>query len=346
MSDPVSPTPEPIPVVQPRDSLELIGCPLFRPGELANVPAGPEWIWHGYLARGQITLLTGQWKIGKTALLGCLLARLGAGGPLADREVRPGRAIVLTEEGAGLWMGRCRTFGIGDHTAFAFRPLGCRPITEHWKLLTESVARLHRRQPLDLLVIDPLATLWPCRDENNAAGVMDAMEPLRDLAGHMIAVLLVHHPRKERAGGGRESRGSGALAAFVDILIEMHWYARPDAPDRRRRLLAWSRHDATPRQWLVEMTADGTDYVPGSDDAPGASLAVTVRRLLESEPNLTARELLGRWPPDVAPPRPTVLHRHLSQAVERDQIICTGAGHRYEPYRYRLVDGEQESGTR
>ena len=126
----------------------------------------------------------------------------------------------------------------------------------------------------------------------------------------------------------------------MDILIEMHWYAVPDEPDRRRRLLAWSRHDATPRQLLVEMTADGADYVPAQDDAPAASLAATVRRLLAAEPNLTARDLLSRWPPDAPRPSPPALHRHLSQAVERDEIICTGAGHRYEPYRYRVAHVE------
>jgi hypothetical protein len=50
------------------------------------------WLWHGYLAAGNVTLLVGQWKAGKTTLLSVLLARLGAGGTLAGRAVRPGRA--------------------------------------------------------------------------------------------------------------------------------------------------------------------------------------------------------------------------------------------------------------
>jgi hypothetical protein len=69
----------------------------------------------------------------------------------------------------------------------------------------------------------------------------------------------------------------------------------------------------------------------GVTDSRAASLAATVPRLLTAEPNLTARDLLSRWPPDAARPSPPVLHRHLSQAVARDEIICTGAGHRYEP---------------
>src|SRR5262249_19604584 len=94
-------TPDPQPdAPAPRESLEQIGCPLFRPGQPTAVPDGPDWLWHGYLAAGQITLLAGQWKIGKTALLAALLARLGAGGRLAGRHVRPGRAVVVSEEGA------------------------------------------------------------------------------------------------------------------------------------------------------------------------------------------------------------------------------------------------------
>src|SRR5262249_54913037 len=36
---------------------------------LADVPAEPEWAWHGYLARGTVTLLAGRPKVGKSTLL-------------------------------------------------------------------------------------------------------------------------------------------------------------------------------------------------------------------------------------------------------------------------------------
>src|SRR5262245_5142908 len=98
------------PAAAPRESLEKICFPLFRPADLTKGSHEVDWLWHGYLARGQITLLTGQWKIGKTALLAALLARLGAGGALAGRDVRAGRAIVVTEEGSALWLGRCLRF--------------------------------------------------------------------------------------------------------------------------------------------------------------------------------------------------------------------------------------------
>jgi len=319
-------------------SLDLIGCPLFRPGELSRVGDAADWLWHGYLSRGQITLLTGQWKIGKTALLACLLARLGTGAPLAGRQVQPGSALVVTEEGAGLWHARCQTFGIGDHVSFAFRPFLFAPDLKRWKMLTDNLSELHHKERLDLVVIDPLATHWPCRDENHAAGIMESLAPLRALASMNVAVLLLHHPRKARGGGGRDARGSGALSAFIDVLIEMTWYSRAEEPDRRRRLLAWSRHDATPRQWIIELTEVGRDYVQGTDDAPRATAESIIHELLLSEPDLTARDLLARWPSHAPRPLPTVLNRHLSQAVATGALICAGAGHRHEPYRYRLKD--------
>jgi hypothetical protein len=41
------------------------------------------WLWHGYLVPGRITLLTSLWKSGKTPLLAVLLAHMKAGGTLA-----------------------------------------------------------------------------------------------------------------------------------------------------------------------------------------------------------------------------------------------------------------------
>src|SRR5262249_39390829 len=37
------------------------------------------WLWQGYLAPGNVTLLTSQWKSGKTTLVSILLARLKEG---------------------------------------------------------------------------------------------------------------------------------------------------------------------------------------------------------------------------------------------------------------------------
>ena len=53
----------------------------------AQTPPTVRWLWHGYLARGSITLLTSQWKSGKTTLLSILLGRLKTGGDLAGLRV-------------------------------------------------------------------------------------------------------------------------------------------------------------------------------------------------------------------------------------------------------------------
>src|SRR3954447_10780954 len=54
------------------------------------------WLWQGYVAPGNVTLLTSQWKAGKTTLLSILLDRMKAGGTLAGR---PGRGRLRGEPG-------------------------------------------------------------------------------------------------------------------------------------------------------------------------------------------------------------------------------------------------------
>jgi hypothetical protein len=74
------------------------------------------WLWQGYLAPGSVTLLTSQWKSGKTTLVAVLLARLKTGGELAGRPLAAGNAVVVSEESPQQWERRSRKLDFGAHT--------------------------------------------------------------------------------------------------------------------------------------------------------------------------------------------------------------------------------------
>ena len=93
----------------------------------AAAQASLPWLWHGFLAPGNITLLTSQWKSGKTTLIAVLLSRLKAGGQLAGLPVLPGRAVVVSEEGPLHWYRRSQKLLFGNHLSWLCRPFRGRP---------------------------------------------------------------------------------------------------------------------------------------------------------------------------------------------------------------------------
>src|SRR5262249_11305358 len=145
------------------------------------------------------------------------------------------------------WAVRCRKLLIGNHVSLFCRPFRAKPTMVEWRGLIDAMLDIRRREGLDLLVIDPLAVFLPGSSENLAGIMTESLLPLRYLTDRGMAVLLVHHPRKGATLAGQASRGSGALVSHVDILIEMHWYGKPDEDDRRRWLRAYSRHEETRR---------------------------------------------------------------------------------------------------
>src|SRR4051794_10660167 len=157
----------------------------------AGRPDADRWLWQGYLAAGNVTLLVGQWKAGKTTLLSVLLARLAAGGTLAGLAVRPGRAVVVTEEDEALWNERSDRLGLGDHVHLVHRPFrGRRPTPAQWQQLIDSLVARHREHPFDLLVIDPLAAFLPGQTENHAGIMLDVLLPLQALTALGVCVLI------------------------------------------------------------------------------------------------------------------------------------------------------------
>jgi hypothetical protein len=333
----------------PCDDLDPLPPPRFAPvwSDKLQPPAhGVRWLWDGYLAPANITLLTSQWKSGKTTLLSVLLARRAAGAEtLAGRSLKPGRTAVICEEHEGHWQQRRRTLDFGGATAFFCRPTqGHKPDRREWLDLIESVARLGA-DGVDLVVIDPLASFLPGRGENMAELMLEALMPLERWQSAGMAILLLHHPRKGATLDGQAARGSGALSHHADILIEMRPYGRATDGDRRRILQSWSRFPGTPRQLVVEWTADGTDYRARGDvaDEEFREHWSQLEPFFASTPGkLTRQEVRERWPTGRGSPSDMTLWRWLERAVAENLLLRDGTGHRGRPYRYWLPQRDAE----
>lgn len=297
------------------------------------------WLWQGYLVPSGVTVLTSQWKSGKSTLLSVLLSKLKAGGELAGRPLRAGRAVVVSEEGPSIWRDRGQALAFGEHVHWICRPFVGKPSQDEWRGLLGQIARLHEQAPVDLLAIDSLANLSPMRSENDAVEMLRTLLPLQGLTSRGISVLLSHHPRKGLVVPGQAARGSGALLAFVDIILEMQPVARRRPADRRRRLRAWSRHDATPATWVIEWSADGTDYLglgPAAEPDFERGWPLLQGVLAHAEHALTRREIHRRWPDPGAVPARQTLWRWLDGVVKEGKVLQDGVGSRADPYRYWL----------
>ncbi|HZT79901.1 MAG TPA: AAA family ATPase [Gemmataceae bacterium] len=319
--------------------------PVLSFGELLSAPAADvRWLWEGYLAAGKMTLLTSQWKMGKTTLLSVLLAKMRAGGELAGQRVAPARAALVTEEPPDYWAERGRRLGLGPDQWLLSQPFRGKPTPDEWRLLIGLLGRLRAEKGLDLVAIDPLATFLPGRDENNAGVMLAALLPLKELTAAGAAVLVLHHPSKRAAPEGQAARGSGALSAHADILLEL----RPDPhggdADRRRRLLGLSRFRQTPRQAVIELNAEGTDYRWLGDVAEEAyrgSWEVLRTVLLGASGRMTRHEILADWPAVEVKPDEKTLWRWLERAVAEGKVLRKGTGLRNSPFRYWLPEAER-----
>lgn len=316
-----------------RARIELRPIPASQLGNGEKV----DWIWHGYLARGHFTLLIGLWKGGKSTLVSHLLKAMESGGTLAG-EVYPGKVLVITEEGSGLWAQRRNDIGLGDHAYFHIRPFKGRPSRSDWMEYIRQIAKVVEDDKYDLVIIDTWQAMNPCHDENDAAGMMDALTPLYEIAEAGAGVLLVHHPRKGDAGEGQASRGSGALPGFVDTILELRRFNAQDASDRRRKLSGRSRFDETPAEVVIELTDDdGYKLVGTTGDANRNDRLHVIQDLLTDSVWISSEQIHDQWPEGtVSRPCKRIIKGDLNHGYSVGKWQREGKGVKGDAYRYKF----------
>lgn len=219
--------------------------PVVRIGEVPSGEETPRWLVEQLWGASSVGVIGGAPKCSKTWLGLDLALSVATGTPCLGRYavVQPGPALVYLAEDA-LPVIRERVQGMARQRGLALDDIELHVITAaqlrldrepHRTRLFETARRLRPK----LLLLDPLVRLHGI-DENHAGEVAGLLAYFRTLQRELdLSVVLVHHTRKNAAGGaaaGQGLRGSSDLHAFGDSNL----YLRRS----RDRLVLSSEHRA------------------------------------------------------------------------------------------------------
>jgi hypothetical protein len=292
------------------------------------------WIWDGLLMRGQISLLLGSWKIGKTTFIAELIRRVSSGESCLGHRVNPTPIRIITDEPYGLWAKRHRANPLPSDLQFwSYDTIGVNQSVR----LTELV-RMAAFQKPGLIIVDSLGRFLPAGAENNTSIMTRCIDRMRSVSGD-AALLFTHHPSKTRSRD-MACRGGSLLPSAAQSVMELLPYSPDPAESNRRLLRIRSRLPPSPITLAYEWHP-ANQQITAIDPPASAHERLemeVIQMLLAERPDgrATVRNLLADWPTDAAPISRHTLIRRLQRATDRHALTRTGRGINSDPFVYSL----------
>ncbi len=237
----------------------------------ANAPARPDYVVDGLIATGAVHLLTGKPKeSGKTTFVLALVGAVGRGVPFLGRTTQATSAVIVSEEDQLTLYPRFVRFGVHRARLLLGRHRGA-----PWNDVVERACDVALDSGSKIVVIDTLAAWATFADdaENSSAAMLRVTTVLRAAAARGLAVIVTHHARKGESSMADAPRGSSALAADADVLMQL----APAPKARDLRLL--SVHGRLLPEPVDIVFGLGLDGLLLAD--PDASQDETMGRILE-----------------------------------------------------------------
>lgn len=288
-------------------------------------PQAQEWLWPGFLPRGEIVLLEGDPDVGKTLLALDFAARVSTGRALPDGtkpdQARAETVLYLSAEDSPSKTLRPRLEAAGADLSRILLPMDGGDL-----LIPRDLGRLEAlvaQRGIKLIIFDALNNyLAPDVNANRDQEVRRALQPLRELAEHrdLVVVGLRHFNKKQDTRALYRGAGSIALLAVA------------------RSVLAVARHPEDPELRVVlvqkgNLAPDDVKHPVGfkvAEDEESKQPQITWTRA-DEVPEIAAEELLTR-PSGRRGPAPVVagaaenfLREALRAPRTRKDVLALGA---------------------
>jgi hypothetical protein len=301
------------------------GLVFTRIGELLAEPEPQhEWLVDGLLPAGGFVVLVGKPKTGKSTLARNLCKAVAQGEPFLGRATQPGRVLYLAlEEKRSQVRSHFRSLGVvPDADLGVF--VGANPADGFAQLSAALEA-----EPAALVVIDPLFRFIRVRDGNDYAQMVEALNPLLDLAHKSGAcVLVTHHAPKGERLDIDSPIGSTAISGAPDTVMILR------RTERYRTLSSVQRVGEDLPETVVELDPE-TRAVHVGGTRHDADVATVKAAILEHLSSLT--EPVDEAAIDAGVEGRTKHKREaLRGLVEKARVQRTGAGKKGDPYRYGI----------
>lgn len=248
--------------------------PVVRAADIPDAEARPRWLVASLWARAGVGILGGAPKCCKSWLALEMAVAVASGVPcLGVFEVGDVGPVLLYMAEDAAPVVKTRLAGICRHRGLDLASLPIHLITapalrldraQDQSRLRDAVAKYTPR----FLVLDPFVRLHRI-DENDAGQVSALLGYLRELQrAHDVAVLVVHHARKNGLAGqpGQSLRGSGDFFAWADSLIGVRRH--------RGQLVLAVEHRAAPAPDPINLALVGDDVhleVAADDSGDGSN---------------------------------------------------------------------------
>jgi hypothetical protein len=245
------------------------------------------------------------------------------------------RVLYLTEEHSTSFVQALTRAGLStaDHLGILRKSR----VTQPWQAFAPQLPALCHAEQATLVLVDTIFRWWglPPKAENDSGAIRETLEPLARLATQGVAVLLVHHLRKMGGDEGTQARGSGSLAAAVDIVLELRRYSK-DTPNRRL-LECYSRFDETPASLMIELTEAGYQVLGDQEAVELADLQARVWDVLPADPTTAmTRDDLA----EAAHMNRGMITKTLDALEAGGHRVCAGAGKRGDPHKFSRNEGK------
>ncbi len=274
---------------------------------LADVePQAIDWLWPEKIARGKITMISGDPGLGKSLLTVALASAVSVGArwPVTGGNAPCGSVIMLSDEDSVADTIRPRLDAAGADCSKVHALQMVEEISDHGEItersfsLAKDVERLsevvERLGDVALIQIDPISAYMAGTDTHKNSDVRGLLSPLSALAERFnVAVVIVTHLNKGSGSAIYRSVGSIAFTAAARSVIGVS----KDRDDATRRLVLPIKNnlgrDTSGMAYRIEEASNGAPVLMWEPDA----VDIDINEILNAPPDEEqwARNEVADW---------------------------------------------------